>query len=178
MNGNREALGGSARDAFFDSNQACASRPLGIKRPHYTKHDPCYAAHPVRTARILLLVLLAMVLPLRSALAVAAHCEQRSNPPVTSAAHAHEHFAQHSVHEHETSASLHGDAADTADSGQLPEALSVCDMSAVSCCSMPLGSFVSGIVLPALESAVDFPSYRAHVARFLGDGPERPPRFV
>jgi len=138
----------------------------------------------VKTLRILLVVLLAMLLPLRSALAVVVHCGQQEAPRTVSAVH--EHAAQHhdvgvSVHEHEGAHAL-PDAAEYSAQDASPDepsaALDGCGMGTASCSSAPLMGFGPGIVLPAALAQADFPSYLARVASFLVDGPDRPPRFV
>lgn len=133
--------------------------------------------------RIVLLVLLAIVLPLRSAWAVAAHCGPQEGAQVVHVPLGHEDAARHhdagcSAHAlHEgTGGDRHG--ADDIFPGKSADASGFCGMNAVSCSSVALVNAAAGTVLPPPGTAVDFPSYRVHVASFFGDGPERPPRFA
>ncbi|WP_427914962.1 hypothetical protein ACPWT1_08635 [Ramlibacter sp. MMS24-I3-19] len=124
----------------------------------------------MKTLRVWLLVLLAIALPMRSAMAAAMPCAPTSGHAHAAASTAHGHPAQgeaashvHPAHDHE-SASGH-DGADK------------CSFCA-SCCSAtaPVASSLS--LAQAPPAVTQFPEHRAPAAEFFSGGQERPPRSI
>lgn len=132
----------------------------------------------MKTLRLVLLLMLAVLLPVRGAVAAAMMC-----PPTGSgsphAMHAagdpagHVHGAEHTQmqmhmhqHQHEpTPAPTHAHAAGDA-----------CTLCAVCCTTAPLLADVPGLGAPVALRAAPFPALRTEAPSFVSDGPERPPR--
>lgn len=128
----------------------------------------------MRTARLCLLLFLALLLPLRGAVASAMLCGAGLPP---AAAHAHHHAQQapdgaaagHGAehhHAHHAPAPTH-DAQPAADT---------CNLCAASCGLTPLPSAPPAVLAPPEGAAAPFPEVDAPPASFLSDGQERPPR--
>lgn len=144
----------------------------------------------MKLLRICLLVLLAVLLPVRGAMATAMLCApagmgQHGEMRVAGAEHAHQHAepkahegAAHShagqdigdgvEHDHGSSA-LHGHDSSSQDR---------CSLCSACCASPPLLSTPAGIVEPTALGAVSFPTFSAPAPTFLSDGQERPPRSI
>jgi hypothetical protein len=130
----------------------------------------------VKSFRVWLLVLLALLLPIRGALAGAMHCPVAASGVQLESqlgAHAHDrgHHATHDGHEHAqqhpASDQHHADAAG-ADKCNLCSAF----------CSVP-GLVSSGLVLGTPQlAATAFPALHAPPTSFELAGQERPPRSI
>jgi hypothetical protein len=134
----------------------------------------------MKSVRVWLLLLLALLLPVRGAVAAAMLCPiagsgvqtemQVQAPAADHAAHeamhehkdAHEHAASH-VH---TADHDHGKAADR------------CNLCSAFCSLTPLVGSVPTVATPLDLSSTAFPDLSAPPPSFLSDGQERPPRSI
>lgn len=120
----------------------------------------------VKSLRIVVLVLLAMLLPLRGVSAAALLCEQQPASHTEMAALAHDHEAasatarDHAQHEHD-----HGGV--DKDHHCL-----------ASCSATPLMSALPTIASPAAAGAAVFPHFAAPAPTFQSGGQDRPPRSI
>jgi len=126
----------------------------------------------VRLLRICLLVLIAVLLPMRGAMATAALC------PLQADASAHHGYEMASGHHHAGdeagSSQHHQDKHDKHDDGSGHDKCSLC----ASCCSaLPVPSSFASLPEP-FGLAQSFPDLRAPAPSFLSDGQERPPRSI
>lgn len=146
----------------------------------------CYPPHALRNVRVLLLVLLAIMLPVRGVMAAAMLC-----PPSAGAAsgeaHAHAGYAtgasQHShadagspdIGSHHAMQADLGAAGHADDGAAGPDTCNLCS----ACCSVPpLPSAAPAMSLLHEPAGADFPAYSAPAPSFLSGGPERPPRSI
>lgn len=125
-------------------------------------HSPC---SPVKSVRICFLLLLAVLLPLRGAVAAAMLC------PVGSAGVQSElRVAEHAGHEgmdpHETAH----------DGGHEHGTVDKCNMCSAFCSLTPLASDAPQLPEPAALAGIRFPGFSTPAPSFLSDGQERPPR--
>jgi hypothetical protein len=133
----------------------------------------------VKTARIWLLILLAVLLPIRGAVAAAMLC-----PPTGTAHHQEQRVhAHHGSHAAVDSAEHHHDHADGAQHGHDDHHSSSgmsdkCNLCSACCTVAPMVS--SPPTLPMLLGVTDvrFPSVSAPAPTFVLDVQERPPRTV
>ncbi len=124
--------------------------------------------NPVKSLRIFVLVLLAMLLPLRGVTAATTLCEQQPASHSEFVVHAHGHEMasgagrdqSHEQHDHGHSG---------ADKGR--HCLS-------SCSAPPLMGEAPTIASPLANGTTVFPSFAARAPTFLSDGQERPPRSI
>lgn len=127
----------------------------------------------VKLLRIWLLVLLAVLMPVRGAMAAAMLCP----PAVASHEHAHAHGDQASHHDHGADHQHLGSGEATGThhhDGSVQDKCSLC----ASCCSVvPLISSFPSIPEP-FETAQHFPDLSVRAPSFLSDGQERPPRSI
>lgn len=149
----------------------CITPPLGTSElnrfPRQGVTVPRANLTLVKTFRLLVLMLLAMLLPLRGLSATTLLCKQ------VPASH-----SQLAVHEH----GVHSDAAH----GEASHEHSDHDHGGVdkshhclsACSAPPMTAAAPSVALPALLGAARFPAYAAHVSTFQPDGQERPPRSI
>jgi hypothetical protein len=115
----------------------------------------------MKAFRICLLLLLAVLLPMRGAVAAAMLCPvegQAHHDVGMQAAHAHAGADHHDGHDH-----------------GVPDK---CNMCSAFCALTPLASAAPKLPEPAALPAVKFPEFPAPAASFLSDGQERPPRTL
>jgi hypothetical protein len=115
----------------------------------------------VKTFRLFVLVLLAMLLPLRGVSAAALLCEQQPSSHTVASVHDHELAGassdDHSRHDHsDIDKSRH----------------------CLSSCSAPLLMEMPSIAAPVAIGTTVFPHLAALAPTFLSDGQERPPRSI
>lgn len=140
----------------------------------------------MRTIRIWLLVLLAVLLPVRGAVAAAMLC-----PPtgaggpetVLVAGSGMDHHAmdavEHAPHEHADHQMEHAENdADAPASGGHHDGFGKCNLCCDFCSMTPLLSTLPSIPTPSNLSSVQFPDPFAPAPSFLSDGQERPPRSI
>lgn len=130
----------------------------------------CAVAFSVKLLRIWLLVLLAVLLPVRGAMAVAMVCppagkvpaqlvvEHEAGKELEQAAHAH--------HDEGASDPSHASAPDS------------CNMCAASCSTPPLTRAFEGLQGPIELSSAAFPTVSSPAPTFQSDGQDRPPRTI
>lgn len=111
-----------------------------------------------------LLVVLALLLPLRGAVAAAMTCHLAGAGAVAVAAAAH---AEHAAHDHAAQADA-----------SAPAASDKCNLCAASCSLTPLLGAPPSVIEPSAAAAVRFPVLDARAPSFLSDGQERPPRTI
>ncbi len=114
----------------------------------------------VKRTRFWLLLFIAVLLPLRGAVAAAMLCALPAAP--AQHAPAMEHAAHHGSGHHEATSAV-------ADK---------CNLCAAGCCLTPLASAPPVVVAPLEGGTAPFPEVRAPPASFLSDGQERPPRSI
>lgn len=141
----------------------------------------CYS-ETVNLSRPWLLVLLAVLLPIKTAMAAAMLCapagvglqgELVAVQP--SVARLHEHSANAGM-THEHAAHEHGSAAsDNAGPGGPHDRCNICS---AFCSATPLVSSLPVVLVPPVHSAALFPECSAPPPSFLSDGQERPPRTI
>jgi hypothetical protein len=123
----------------------------------------------VKTFRLLVLMLLAMLLPLRGLSAATLLCKQVPASHSELAVHGHGNDVHpdtaHSQAQHD-----HGDH-DHGGVDKSHHCLSACS-------APPLRADSPSVALPALLGTAVFPAYAAHVSTFQPDGQERPPRSI
>jgi len=129
----------------------------------------------VKTLRVCVLVLMALLLPLRGVLAVGAACPGEGSATVAAQAHAG-----------------HGDslAAASAQGGDADDSAMPCDTAeptgvhhgsgcqASACCLMPLAASPPASVAPQPGSLARFPALVVPAAAFQSGGQDRPPRAI
>ena len=148
---------------------------LGAPSTRSTKTRVLRSA-PVKNLRLWLLVLLAVLLPLRGAVAAGMPCPDESSPPHhRGAAMAHDHHAmgghahaQHAADEHAAPAVGHGhDGAGHADK---------CNLCAACCSGSALPTSATLRFAAGEANAGVFPEPSSLAPSFVPEGRERPPR--
>jgi hypothetical protein len=145
---------------------------------------------PVKTVRICLLLLLAVLLPVRGAVAAAMLCAPAGvgapGEPRMGAqhpAHAMGHHAMghqgdgadaHAAHP----AVLHGDGLSSVGDPDASGPQDRCTLCAAFCSLTPLVGSAPGLFVPQALPAASFSALSAPVPSFLSDGQERPPRSL
>jgi hypothetical protein len=140
----------------------------------------------VRTIRIWLLVLLAVLLPVRGAVAVAMLCPAASaggqgSLAAATASAGMDHHVVDAAHqgEHEHADPQHaGHDSGTSGSGHHADGFGKCNLCCDFCSMTPLLSTLPTIPTPQHLSSVSFPDLFAPAPSFLSDGQERPPRSI
>lgn len=134
----------------------------------------------MKSLRLFILVLMAVLLPVRGAVAAAMVCPGGAVPPAASAATGQGHHDMHAdTGEHAMDPSSHHVADEgVAGSDDAPcgEHTGTCPFCASGCSVTPLTSAPPSIASPLPIAAVTFPALSAPVPAFQSDGPERPPR--
>ncbi len=147
------------------------------------------ATSPVKHLRLLLLVLLAVLLPIRGAVAAAMLCPGTAatlhaadaGPPVV---HGHQHAGQdmaaqpaahHAAHHAATHGEAHGAAPDSATPAGHAAACQVC---AGGCCVTPLAFAPPTVAGTGLGTAAVFPPLTVRISAHVPDGQDRPPRTI
>jgi hypothetical protein len=130
----------------------------------------------VKVLRLWLLVVLAVLLPIRGAMAAAMLCPPAgtSVPAELRASeheahHGHEQAGGHPMHHQEAAA--HHDASPAPDHDQ-------CNLCSAFCSLTPLPSAMPGVPPPLEVSAASFPDFAAPAPSFVCGGQERPPRSI
>ena len=126
----------------------------------------------MKTLRIWLLVLLAILLPLRGAIAAAMPCEGVGH-------HSPAQPAQ--MHHHMDAAGVEADSAGMIDHGTHHHdraGADKCNLCASCCSTAPLLLTFLSTVAALDDQSADFPLIQAPAPTFLSDGQERPPRSI
>jgi hypothetical protein len=129
----------------------------------------------VKLLRIWLLVLLAVLLPVRGALAAAMVCAPANGAPSSMSAHAeHDNHYGHGDGGHEHATGDHGSDAGSGHGDKTDK----CNLCSASCSATPLLHEMPGIAEPYGLTAAAYPDVAAAAPSFLSDGQERPPRSI
>ncbi|HEY9029395.1 MAG TPA: DUF2946 family protein [Burkholderiaceae bacterium] len=125
----------------------------------------------MKTLRIWLLLLLAVLLPVRGALAAAMPCagEGLHQPAGLVHAGAQLHHHMHAPGDAHAHAAAHAHAHAGVDK---------CNLCASCCSATPLPATFSLTIAPLEEPSASFPALQASTPTFLSEGQERPPRSV
>jgi hypothetical protein len=138
----------------------------------------------VKTFRIWLLVLLAVLLPVRGAVAAAMLCPPAGasgQGAVAMAGSEMDHHAMdvadHAAHEHADHQHAEHDSDAPTTAGH-HDGLGKCNLCCDFCSFTPLLSTLPSVPVPLDLSSVSFPDLFAPAPNFLSDGQERPPRSI
>lgn len=127
----------------------------------------------MKSLRIWLLLLLAVLLPIRGAIAAALPCAGQGTPAHVGQAHA----AGHAQHHHVGHMSHMDHASPLAHAGEHGD-----DGKCNACASCCLGATLPATFAPAIaaieEAGTSFAVLQASAPAFLSDGQERPPRSI
>lgn len=133
----------------------------------------------MKIARILLLVLLSALLPIRGVMAAALPCAGATG------AHGDMHamHSSHGGHHDEASAGAHEHMDAGMDQGHQHHhegatGQGTCNLCSACCSVPPLASAIPGVPLPHAVASVAFPDLTFPVPGFLSEGQERPPRSI
>jgi len=140
----------------------------------------------VKILRIWLLVLLAILLPLRGAIAAALPCEGIDHPAPAEHAHLHAqthmhmHMHMHMQHSMDAAGAEGGSSAaiDPGSHHHDQAGAHKCTPCSSCCSSAPLLLAFSPVVAALDGSSIDFALLQAPAPTFLSDGQERPPRSI
>ncbi len=131
----------------------------------------------VQTLRLLLLALLAVLLPLRGALATAGHCAG-SKSPVTLAIAAtpgHADVHTHGAHGGGAADSVHAQH-HAADGEPYTAFADPCALCTATCSNTSFVGTPLSVAAPTALAGASFPALIAPPLRHAAEGPERPPR--
>ena len=128
----------------------------------------------VRALRVCLLVLLAVLLPVRGAVAAAMLCAA-SAQGMHSELRAQDHRGDHAATDHGVA---HDHASGAYDDGRPHGSSDKCNLCSACCSTPPLASEVPTLPGPIELAAVRFPALQSLAPSFLSDGQERPPRSI
>lgn len=136
----------------------------------------------MRTIRIWLLVLLAVLLPVRGAVAAAMLCPPASaeseRTVAAAGAEMEHHVMDHGEHVHADHEHAGHDAGTPGTGGHHSEGFGKCNLCCDFCSITPLLSTLPSVPTPLNLSWVPFPRLFAPSPSFLSDGQERPPRSI
>lgn len=137
----------------------------------------------MKNLRVVILVLLALLLPIRGAMAAAMLCPGDGSGPSSAAAVEQVHVvmpAEHGLHDAQATAHHHpsdGDASDddTSVSDGQPTACQVC---ASGCCLTPLAFAPPSVQARVLTTSAVCPALSLAIPAFESGGEDRPPRTI
>jgi hypothetical protein len=137
----------------------------------------------VKNLRVVILVLLAVLLPIRGAMALALLCQGDGSGPSSAAAVEQAHVAmpaEHGLHDEQGKAKHHpccGDASDddTSVSDGQPTACQVC---ASGCCWTPLAFAPPSVQASVLTTSAVCPALSLAIPSFESGAQDRPPRTI
>jgi len=130
----------------------------------------------VKSLRIWLLLLLAVLLPIRGAIAAALPCAGEGPPAHVGEAHAAGH-ARHHHAGHMSHMSHIGHASPLADAGQHGDD-GKCNLCASCCLGATLPATFAPTIAALEQAGASFAILQASAPTFLSDGQERPPRSI
>ena len=131
--------------------------------------------------RVFILVLLAVLLPIRGVMAATMLCPEGVGSNLTLIAPVHKQNDMHTGHDMHSdhSAAHHHSSTDASDdsssSGEHP---ANCHFCASGCCMPSMVATVPCLGLPGPISSVRFPALTAPLPAFHSDGQDRPPRTI
>jgi hypothetical protein len=135
----------------------------------------------VKYLRTFILILLAVLLPVRGAVAAAMLCPGESMTIATVVVAEHGHHDMHAgqdVQSHHTATHdhSHGHPSNDSPSGTHQSACQFC--AGGGCCVTPLAFAPPAVVSPMLITSAAFPALTARVTVHYPDGQDRPPRTI
>jgi hypothetical protein len=127
----------------------------------------------VKILRICLLMLIAVLLPIRGAMAGAMVCPLGGTMGGHAAQHVHDDAApaDHTMH-------MHGGTHHGHDAPMPAQGHDACPLCAAFCSATPMPISVPAIAAPSLSGTLAFHDEGAAAPTFLSSGPERPPRSI
>jgi hypothetical protein len=134
----------------------------------------------VKHLRTFILVLLAVLLPIRGAVAATMLCPEGEGTDTAAVVAQHERHDMHADHEMHVgnAASHHHASADAPNDSSAGEHPTTCHYCASGCCMASIVGTVPSVGQPTLTSSVTFPALATPVAAFQSDGQDRPPRTI
>lgn len=132
----------------------------------------------VKTIRTLLLVLLALLLPIRGAVAAAMLCSPSGAGTDHHTMMATTDHDEHDGHQHADHSAGAQDASNSGTAGHHTGGFEKCNLCCDFCSITPLLSALPSVPTPQDLSSVSFPALFAPAPSFLSDGQERPPRSI
>ena len=124
--------------------------------------------------RILILVLMAILLPIRGAVAATMLCPEGEGTESATIVAVHGHHDMHSDH----GASHRHATGDATDGSSSVKHSTTCQFCASGGCMASIVGTVPSLGQPNLTSSVFFPALTAPVPAFQSDGQDRPPRNI
>jgi len=131
----------------------------------------------MKSVRIWLLLLLALLLPVRGAVAAAMLCPIAGSGVQTEVQASADHAAHEAMHKHKDAHEHAASHAHTADH-EHGKAADRCNLCSAFCSLTPLAGSVPTLATPLDLSTTTFPDFSAPPPSFLSDGQERPPRSI
>jgi len=128
----------------------------------------------VKRFRILILVLMAILLPIRGAVAATMLCPEGEGTDTVVTVVVHGHHEMHSDH----AASHHHATGDVTDGSSSVKHPTTCQFCASGGCMASIVGTVPSLEQPGPTSSVSFPALTAPVPAFQSDGQDRPPRTI
>jgi len=131
--------------------------------------------------RTWLLVLLAVLLPIRGAVAAAMLCPVAGSGMQSEVILHGEKIGHHTAHEsmpHDDGVGQHEHGASHHDHGGSANGADKCNLCSAFCSVTPLVSNLPTSILAPDFAAASFPDFSAPATSFLRDGPERPPQSI
>jgi hypothetical protein len=135
----------------------------------------------VKHLRIIILVLLSVLLPIRGAMAATMLCPDGEGAGSAAVVAGHDDNtlqADHPMHADHSSAHHHASPGETDADSSSADHPATCHFCASGCCMASIVGTVPSLGEPTLTSAVVFPSLTALIPAFQSDGQERPPRTI
>jgi hypothetical protein len=134
----------------------------------------------VKHLRIIVLVMLSILLPIRGAVAATMLCPDGGGTGTAAvvAGDDHDMRADHQMHADHSSAHHH--ASEEAPNAETTSAdhPATCHFCASGCCMASIVGTMPSLGEPNLTSSVIFPALTARIPAFQSDGQERPPRTI
>ena len=125
--------------------------------------------------RILILVLMSILLPVRGAVAATMLCPEGEG---TSTVAVVDEQGHHDVHEDHSVAHHHASEGALNDDSSPGEQPTTCHFCASGCCMASIVGSVPSLAEPGLSSLVTFPEFTVRIPAFQSDGQDRPPRTI
>lgn len=131
--------------------------------------------------RIIILVMLSILLPIRGAVAATMLCPDGEGTGTAAVVGGHDDHDMHADHQmHADHSSAHHHASEEAPNADTTSANhpAACHFCASGCCMASIVGTVPSLAEPSLTTSVVFPALSARIPAFQSDGQERPPRTI
>jgi len=136
----------------------------------------------VKHLRIFILVLLAVLLPIRGAVAATMLCPDAAGTgaaAVVVAEHGHHDMqAGHEMHAEQSASHHHDMGVSTNEDSSSGEHPATCHFCSSGCCMASMVGTVPSLGQPSLTSLVSFPALTTPIPAFQSGGQDRPPRTI